>query len=570
MINKNLSLVHLETNFEKNLTDIPWSEYPRPQLRRDSYLCLNGKWDFKIENRGKAVFSGEILVPFAPEARISGVQKEIRKDDTLIYERKFALEENFVKDKVLLHFGACDQYAKVFVNGILAGENVGGYLPFTFNITELLRSGENIIKVEARDPLNLNLPYGKQTNKRGGMWYTKISGIWQTVWLESVPVNYIEAIKITTDLKGACLKITGGNDAKTLYFEGEKYTFTGDSFRIDVKKPHLWTANDPYLYEFTLSSGEDTVSSYFGLRTVCIGEKNGKSYILLNDEPVFFHGLLDQGYFSDGIFLPATVDGFKEDILKMKSCGFNMLRKHIKLEPDLFYYYCDKYGMFVFQDMINSGKYNFLIDTALPTIGLKRGITHKANAEQKENFEKTGRGIIESLYNHPSVVYYTIFNEGWGQFNADKYYEIFKTLDSTRVYDTTSGWFKTILSDVESDHIYFKPVKLKAKNGRPMVLTEFGGYSCKVKNHSFNLDKTYGYRYYNRVGFFENAITALYKKEIIPAIKNGLCATVLTQVSDVEDETNGLLTYDRKVLKVDSAKMKALSEKIYKIFKQTI
>lgn len=558
--NKKPRKVFLETDFEKDLDETPFAEYPRPQFKRDSYLCLNGKWNFKIKRKEKEIFSGEILVPFAVESRISGVFKEIEKKDTLIYEKTFKLEN--IGQKVILNFTASDQYTAVFLNGNKIGENVGGYLPFSFDITKFLIDGENKLIVEVKDPLNKELPYGKQTEKQGGMWYTKISGIWGTVWLETLPQTHIENIKITPDLKGALIEVFGGEDKKILEIEGETYEFSGDKFRIDIENPILWTPENPHLYEFSISSGEDKIESYFGLRTI---EIKGKD-ILFNGEPYFFNGLLDQGYFSDGIFLPATGEGFKNDILKMKECGFNMLRKHIKLEPELFYYYCDKYGMIVFQDMINSGKYSFLIDTALPTVFLKKGIEHRASKIRKEEFEKTSRGIIENLYNHPSVVYYTIFNEGWGQFDADKYYKEFKKLDSTRVYDSTSGWFEKKLSDVKSEHIYFKPIKLK-ESEKPLVLSEFGGYSCKIENHCFNLDKTYGYRFFKDREKFENALVELYEKEVIPAIDKGLCATVLTQVSDVEDETNGLLTYDRKVLKVNPERFRELSQKLQEKFK---
>lgn len=563
---KKNNFARLSTDFENDLSSLPFSEYPRPQLRRDSYLCLNGKWDLKIKNGEELRYDGEILVPFVPESRISGVECEIYDTDVMIYERPFTLAEDFVKDRVLLHIGACDQYAGVFVNGEKIGENVGGYLPFTFDVTDYCRIGENTLRVEARDPLSLELPYGKQRKKRGGMWYTKISGIWQTVWIESVPENYIRSVKLHTDTVSVRIEVEGGEAKKNIYLNGKTYSFEGNSFCIDIDEPHLWTPDDPYLYTFELSSGEDRISSYFGLRTVSIEERGDRSFICLNGNPIFCHGLLDQGYFSDGIFLPASERGFKEDILRMKDCGFNMLRKHIKLEPDLFYYYCDKYGMLVFQDMINSGKYSFFIDTALPTVFLKRGVSHRASKLRRQCFERTCNGIIQSLYNHPSVIYYTIFNEGWGQFSAKEFYHKLKALDPSRIYDTTSGWFKVSESDVESDHVYFKPIKLKAVQGKPMVLSEFGGYVYKVKDHSFNPDNTYGYKLFDDVESFEQATLSLYENQVMPAIDDGLCATVLTQISDVEDETNGLLTYDRKVLKVDPIRMKALADKLHERF----
>jgi hypothetical protein len=563
---KVIRTVDLTTEYEQDLAcGLPFSEYPRPQLRRDSYLCLNGYWDFSIRNNGDIRYGGKILVPFVPESRISGVKLDIRDDDYLFYERAIVLPEGFLKDRVILHIGACDQGADIFVNEKNVGWDVNCYLPFSVDITDLLHEGENTLRIVANDPLDTEIPYGKQTKKRGGMWYTKISGIWQTVWLESVPECYIRQLKITPNLKGVDIEVIGGEDEKTVILDGSEYRFTGNRVRIDIENPICWTPEDPHLYNFTVISGSDRVESYFGLRTVEIKEKNGNKVICLNGKPYFMHGLLDQGYFPDGIFLPATPKGYEDDILRMKECGFNMLRKHIKLEPDLFYYYCDVHGMLVWQDFINSGKYSFLIDTALPTVLLRRGICHKASERRRGFFMDSAKGMIEGLYNHPSVVYYTVFNEGWGQFDADECYNIFKPLDKTRIFDTTSGWFKAKNTDVESEHIYFKPIKIK-KSDKPIVLSEFGGYSHRVEGHVFNLDKNYGYKTFERREDFENALVKLYESEVIPAIEKGLCATVYTQVSDVEDETNGLLTYDRRALKVSAERMKQIAIKLFEAF----
>ncbi|MBE6552625.1 MAG: glycoside hydrolase family 2 [Ruminococcaceae bacterium] len=570
------NFVSLKTEFENglSLSEIPFSVYPRPQLVRDNWMCLNGKWKFSLKSKEEKEYAGEIVVPFPPESRISGIEREIKDNEVMIYERSFVFDEKTDGKKIILHFGAVDQYTKVYLNGELVGENTGGYLPFSFDVTDKVLFGVNFLSVEVRDPLDIDLPYGKQRKDRGGMWYTKISGIWQTVWLETVPCEYIERIKIDTNLKGAVISVFGGVSEKMLLLKTEKgikeFEFCGDKVEIKLDEPHLWTPEDPYLYEFDLICGEDKVSSYFGLRTISIKEVNGISYICLNDKPYFFHGLLDQGYFSDGIFTPAAAEGYKNDILKMKACGFNMLRKHIKLEPDIFYYYCDKYGMIVFQDMINNGKYSFILDTALPTVFLKKGVSHRASKKRREAFIETSKGIIENLYDHPSVVYYTIFNEGWGQFSSSECYKLFKSLDPSRIYDTASGWFKEKDSDVESEHVYFKPVKLEWNKKKPMVLSEFGGYSCKIEDHSFNRDKTYGYRFYEKVEDFRKALSSLYLDEVLPAIEQGLSGAVLTQVSDVEDETNGLMTYDRRVLKVDEGEMKKVSEKLIKKFYDNI
>lgn len=571
MFKKNKRITkNLSTDFELNLKEniIPWQTYPRPQLKRDSYICLNGQWDFEVCNNGGITYKGKITVPFVPESRISGVNTEIKKDDILVYKKDFVLPQDFMRDRVILNFGAVDQYCKVFVNGEFVGENKGGYLPFSFDITEFLNGETNELKVEAKDPLDKELPYGKQTENPSGMWYTKISGIWQTVWLESVPENYIKNIKITPSSDSVKISVSASGEKQiTVFIESGNIVKNFNSKEIEIKidNPVSWTPENPYLYNFTVTAGEDRVESYFALRTVEIKEFEDRKYICLNGSPYFFNGLLDQGYFSDGIFLPATDEGYKNDILRMKELGFNTLRKHIKTEPDLFYYYCDKYGMIVFQDFINSGKYSFFIDTALPTVFMKKGITHKASLLRRADFIKTGVGIIASLYNHPSVCYYTIFNEGWGQFCADEMYNYFKPLDKTRIFDTTSGWFKTKLSDVESEHVYFRKIKLMPKK-RPLILSEFGGYSYKVKDHIFNICGNYGYGVFKTREEFENAFVKLYEEQIIPAVKNGLNGAVYTQVSDVEDETNGILTYDRKVLKLNPETTTELFRKLYNEF----
>ena len=567
-------LCSLSTPFESDSSTAWEEEYPRPQMKRNSYFSLCGNWDLSCKKDEQEERLGTIRVPFPPESRLSGVERQLKKGGQYIYRRTFILPDGFIRSRVLLNFGAVDQITSVFVNDTRVGDHVGGYLPFTMDITDALREGENDLRVEVIDNLDSDLPYGKQRKNRGGMWYTPISGIWQPVWLESVPEEYISSLKLTPTLNSITIEVNGGKADKLVTIQTPsgpvEHRFTGNSITIPVASPVLWTPENPYLYFFTLTNGEDTVESYFALRTVTIEESNGQAYICLNGKPMFFHGLLDQGYFSDGIYLPATPAGYVFDICTMKSLGFNMLRKHIKVEPDLFYYYCDKYGMIVFQDMVNSGKYRFFFDTALPTIGFKQGISHRASNRRREAFESDLHEMVIHLYNHPCVCYYTIFNEGWGQFDADRIYKNMKALDPTRVWDATSGWFVEHDSDVTSEHVYFRKLNLKADPKRPCVLSEFGGYSWKLTEHSFNLDQTYGYKKFTDRNAFVRALEDLYRKEVIPAIQNGLCAAVLTQVSDVEDETNGLVTYDRQVVKVDHASMSALAQELHQTFESVV
>ncbi len=545
---------------------MPWSGYPRPMLVRDSFLCLNGEWDFSVsrENEPPFEYNDKILVPFPPESACSGLQISINKGDILHYRRSFTIPEDFNKGKTILHFGAVDQECEVYLNDCRLGEHKGGYLPFEFDITDLITKGENTLYVKAIDDLDIKYPYGKQTRKRGGMWYTPVSGIWQTVWIESVPDNYIKGLKISTDTEKAVIEVCGGEQNKLLLLDsGERFEFSGDKIIIKPDSIRLWTPETPYLYNFTLVSGKDSIRSYFALREIGTKEIGGIQRLCLNGEPYVFNGLLDQGYYPDGLFLPATEKGYEDDILLAKKLGFNMLRKHIKLEPQIFYHLCDKHGMAVFQDMINNSDYSFVRDTALPTIGIKRlpdKLMHRGN-ESRALFIECTKGIINELYNFPSVLYYTIFNEGWGQFDADGMYRLVKKLDSTRIIDSTSGWFTRRLSDADSRHVYFKKIKSGRIGTKPVVISEFGGYSYRITGHLFG-DANYGYKQFDTPESFEEAFVALYENEVIPLIQNGGCAFVYTQLSDVEDETNGLITYDRKVLKVNEEKIRALMYKV--------
>ena len=537
----------------------PWNVYPRPQMRRDSFICLNGRWDFAV-TAGDAepeTYDRSVTVPYPVEAELSGIGDHFPEGSGLWYRRKLPAVRFRKKQRVLLHLDAADRFAAVWINGKRFPEEgefctaVDGRA--TADITDALEKSGNMIVIRCRDDLNdRSVPYGKQTLKPGGMWYTPVSGIWQTVWMEAVPEDRIRRLKITPLIDGAEIEIRGAESGE-IECEGEKYLFTDGRAVIRPEDPKLWTPETPHLYDFTVRTAEDCVQSYFAIRTVGIGEVDGVPRILLNGEPYFFNGVLDQGYWPDGLYTPADGACYEEDILAMKKLGFNMLRKHIKIEPESFYYACDRLGMAVFQDMVNNGDYSFFRDTVLPTIGLQKLNDEKLHRDEKTRraFEKAAEAEVRQLYSHPCIVYWTVFNEGWGQFDSGRMYKKIKELDPTRIVDSASGWFRGGETDVDSRHVYFKKFRMPKRSGKPVVLSEFGGYVYKVKDHSFNPGNTYGYRFYKTQEKFEEAFRRLYEEQVIPNIEKGLCAAVYTQVSDVEDETNGLLTYDRKICKID-------------------
>ena len=552
---------------EKMDRKCPWADYPRPQFKRDSYLNLNGEWEFAVcrSEEIPEVYGERILVPFPPESLLSGIHREIKRGERMYYRRRFTLPDGFKRERVILHIDACDQISEIYVNGRFASKKEGGYTPHSVDITELLCEGENTIVVKATDDLDKRYPYGKQRRDRGGMWYTPVSGIWQTVWIESLPARAINSIKITPSTKNVKIEVNSEADTKFLTLEsGERYELGGSEIVIEPENPIPWTPENPHIYRFTLETDTDKIESYFALREVGIGEFDGVKRITLNGEPYVFNGLLDQGYYPDGIFLPPTAEGFANDILYAKECGFNMLRKHIKIEPQIFYYLCDTLGIAVFQDMINNSDYSFIRDTALPTIGWQkpRDKFMHCGKRSREIFISTMLEEAELLYNCPSIVYYTIFNEGWGQFSADEAYGILKAKDSTRIIDTTSGWFRRKVSDIDSRHIYFKPLIVKDRDERPLVISEFGGFAHRCEGHLFS-EKNYGYTTLATQKELEDRIASLYENEVLPLAKAGASAFVYTQVSDVEDETNGIMTYDRKVKKLNPERMREIMKKMY-------
>ena len=545
--------------------ETPWNVYPRPQMRRENWINLNGVWDFSVNYEAQ----GGIRVPFCPESQLSGFGKHYEEGSLLNYTRSFTLPEGFHRGRVLLHIGAADQRADVFLNGRPVGSHQGGYETFTLDITDALTDGSNRLSICCVDDLeDQTYPYGKQVTpeKRGGMWYTPVSGIWQTVWLESVPEQYIQKLNIENRGYSVTISIEPKLDGKLHVKDLGSFTMKDGIITITPENPNLWSPENPYLYEFTLETKEDRVDSYFAIRALEVKKIGGSPRLCLNGKPYFFHGLLDQGYWPDGIFTPAKPECYAEDILAMKRLGFNTLRKHIKVEPEEFYYQCDKLGMIVFQDMVNNGDYSFLRDTVLPTVGLQKLADNWLHPDLKgrKMFLEGMEATIRQLKNHPSICYWTIFNEGWGQFESNVVYEICKKLDDTRFIDATSGWFRRELTDVDSRHVYFRKVKLKGDGKKPLVLSEFGGKTYKCDGHVFNPDKTYGYGGCDSLDALNEAVAKLYLEEVLPCVKKGLCAAIYTQVSDVEDEINGLLSYDRKVCKLKPETMLPIAESLQK------
>ena len=386
----------LFTKEGKTLQGIPWEVYPRPQMTRREWQCLNGWWDLSVLRNGKSVFEGKIQVPFCAESLLSGAGQHPEKDDVLLYRRILSVPASWQGKHILLHFGAVSRETKVLLNGQDVCRHENGYLPFTADITGFLTGNENTLEVQVSNDLSAKYPWGKQSRKRGGMWYTPCSGIWQTVWMEPVPDRYVRALHIHTAGDTVDIRADGIQSGKVL-FNGKEYPLTGGSARLTVDHPEFWSPENPHLYSFSVFSGDDCVEGYFALRTLTTETVNGIPRLCLNGKPYFFNALLDQGYWSDGLYTPATPDGFEADILAMKSLGFNTLRKHIKIEPEVFYYACDRLGMIVFQDMVNNGGYHYILETVLPTLHFqKRNDRHMTrDPETRKNFlaamEETAR-----------------------------------------------------------------------------------------------------------------------------------------------------------------------------------
>ncbi len=552
-------------------------EYPRPQLVRDSYINLNGEWSYAITGTEDkpAAFDGTILVPFSPECELSGVNRRLSPDEYLWYERTFSLPEGFNKGRVLLHFGAVDQTAWVYLNGTEVCCHVGGFMPFCADITAQL--GEiNTLTVKVQDLSDTSWhSRGKQATNAKGIWYTAQSGIWQTVWLESVPEDYISSLRITPDFDNSSVEITAVSDSSA---SGCIRLEDGRQFAVNANEPVIvpmpdfeaWSPENPKLYSVSVTLGSDEVSSYFGMRKFSVEpDETGIRRLFLNGKPYFHNGLLDQGYYPDGLLTPPSDEAMIYDIATMKKYGFNMLRKHIKLEPLRWYYHCDRLGMLVWQDMINGGeKYKFTtISVPLVTGKHKKDNRYRKfgrkNADGRAQYYVELDEMLDTLYNSVSIAMWVPFNEGWGQFDAAKAVERIMVRDSTRTIDHASGWHDQYIGQTKSLHVYFRPYKFKKdKLGRAVMLTEFGGYNCAVKDHCNIARFEFGYKKASDASELLKQYRLLYENQIIPAKKQGLCATVYTQVTDVEDEVNGLLTYDRKVEKLPAGELQRINAQL--------
>ncbi len=572
---------------EKLDREHPLPEYPRPQLVRQSYWNLNGPWEYAITKTPEkpTALQGEIVVPFSPETPLSGVGHILQPDEYLWYRRTVSLPQGFGRgERLLLHFGAVDQRCTVWVNGREMGSHIGGYLPFTLELTDLLPANTLTLELCVTDPTDTgSLSRGKQRLKNTGIWYTPQSGIWQTVWLECVPQNYLRSLRITPKLEDkavhfhleaddpAAAAVTIHKDGVILA-EGQTDETGKITLSIPAKQLHMWAPENPFLYDVTIVlPGGDRVESYFGMRSFGIGtDEKGLPRLLLNGKPYFQNGLLDQGYWSDGCYTAPSDEALIHDIAEMKRLGFNMLRKHIKVEPLRWYYHCDRLGMLVWQDMMNGGSsYSPLSIYVFSNLGLQikddryRYFSRTDEAGRCHYYEELGQ-MIDLLYNTVSLALWVPFNEGWGQFDALKATEFIRKRDNTRPIDHASGWYDQGGGDIKSIHWYFRPYhhKQPPQEQRPICLTEYGGYNCAIPGHCWGEGAEFGYKKITDPAEFNRAFQKLMEEQILPAKEMGLAAAIYTQVSDVEGERNGLLTYDRKVCKADEAIFRAVNAKL--------
>lgn len=564
----------------------PLPEYPRPQMARDLWMSLNGTYDYAIKEAGcewTESYDGEINVPYAIECMLSGVEKPLLPSQRLWYRKKFTIPSDMVGKHIILNFGAVDWQCNVYVNKKLAGTHTGGYCSFAFDITALLCDGENELVVKVYDPTEKGWQQrGKQVLDTHGFWYTATSGIWQNVWLEAVDASHILKLRMIPDIDTKTLKIkTYSTDANcnikvTVYDEGtevqsDTIDLDGEITFDDLK---LWSPETPFLYDLKIElikdgATVDTVKSYIGMRKYSVErDENGILRFFLNNEPYFQRGLLDQGYWSDGGLTPPTDEAMVYDIATMKRLGFNMLRKHIKVELDRWYYHCDRLGMLVWQDMVSGGEYiGDILAGALPNINIKVRDNHynwfkRNNKEWRDDYKRELNEMLNQLFNHTSICCWVPFNEGWGQFDSAQIAADVKNFDPTRFVDHASGWYDQGAGDVKSMHKYILPVIMPRLDNRVFAITEFGGYSSIFKGNTWDESKSFGYMMFKNKDTLSKAYKKLHEKQIIPLVKKGLSATIYTQVSDVENEVNGILTYDREKIKIHEDVLIEINKKL--------
>jgi beta-galactosidase/beta-glucuronidase len=583
------------------LRDHQYPEYPRPQLRRNEWLSLDGLYEYCITSLDTPEMKepqGLICVPFPIESKLSGVEKSLMPDEKLWYKRSFDIPKEWKTNRIILHFGAVDWKAVVYVNSIKVLEHTGGYYPFEADITDYIKEDENTLIVEVWDPTDTyDQEKGKQVLNPGGMWYTPTSGIWQTVWLEPVPETHIRSLRITPDidnntctihinaegLKGSTFVKASAYDCSQLV---ASIVFSPDKdCSLFIQTPNLWSPDDPYLYDLRVELLEgsqviDKVESYFGMRKFSVGKDNKDiPRLMLNNKPIFMNGVLDQGFWPDGLYAAPCDEALVYDIGAVKKLGFNTIRKHIKVEPLRWYYHCDRIGIIVWQDMINGG--SKLSNCTINLNGVKSAIGISLKDDNYDSYKALGRyyktsrdnyvkeldELMDTLYNCVCIGLWTPFNESWGQFDAKKIAEYVKSKDGNRIVDHASGWFDQDGPDLYSTHVYFRKIKApkqKQTLGRPWVVSEYGGYNLKIQEHVYNPEKQYGYKSHKTAQELSAAYTSLMKDEILPFIKEGLSGAIYTQLTDVEEETNGFLTYDRQVMKLDAEMVRNLNKEIQK------